>query len=347
MSGAGVALAGLERPIAAPGRTAEALADLPTEALGVDPEAASALRRLGFANIGAVAGAPRTSLARRFGTDLIHRIDQVLGREPDPISPVGTERDWRVERTLMEPLGDVDAVMAELMELLAPLCTWLEEAGQGARRLTLSARRVDHTVSLLEVGLARPMREPERIAALFRRGVEAMDAGFGIEHLTLEAIAREPLELRQLAQAEGIGADRLADLMTRLANRVGFEHVLRVLPGESHLPEHGHIVAPAAYSQPAAGWPRPPAPRPLVLFPPEPIAGQGPRPPSRFRWRGQSLATAAARGPERIAPEWWLDRPEWRSGMRDYWRVETDRGQRLWLFHTPTTDAWAVQGVFA
>ena len=59
-----------------------------------------------------------------------------------------------------------------------------------------------------------------------------------------------------------------------------------------------------------------------------------------------SLTTLQATGPERIAPEWWLDDAGWRSGVRDYWRVQTRQGRRLWLFHTPQNPGWFVQGEF-
>lgn len=65
-----------------------------------------------------------------------------------------------------------------------------------------------------------------------------------------------------------------------------------------------------------------------------------------FRWRRVAFVTAAAVGPERIAPEWWLDDPAWRSGLRAYWRVATTGGRRLWLFHTPQAPAWYAQGEF-
>ncbi|MEM6696708.1 MAG: DNA polymerase Y family protein, partial [Pseudomonadota bacterium] len=71
--------------------------------------------------------------------------------------------------------------------------------------------------------------------------------------------------------------------------------------------------------------------------------------PDKIRWRGQDLAVLAASGPERIAPEWWLDDPEWRSGVRDYWRVDTEQGVRLWLFYAHgagLTGGWFAQGDF-
>ena len=59
--------------------------------------------------------------------------------------------------------------------------------------------------------------------------------------------------------------------------------------------------------------------------------------------------TLAAQGPERLAPEWWLDDPNWRSGVRDYWRVTTTGGNRLWLFYAhggAVSGGWFAQGDF-
>ncbi|MGB8621560.1 MAG: DNA polymerase Y family protein, partial [Paracoccaceae bacterium] len=64
----------------------------------------------------------------------------------------------------------------------------------------------------------------------------------------------------------------------------------------------------------------------------------------------QDFAAISATGPERIAPEWWLDEPDWRSGVRDYWRVETDRGDRLWLYYAygaALSAGWFCHGRFA
>ncbi|WP_420350957.1 hypothetical protein [Paenirhodobacter sp.] len=57
------------------------------------------------------------------------------------------------------------------------------------------------------------------------------------------------------------------------------------------------------------------------------------------------LTTGRATGPERIAPEWW--QPPDPYGLRDYWRIDTIQGRRLWLFFTPQDPRWFVQGEFA
>jgi protein ImuB len=143
------------------------------------------------------------------------------------------------------------------------------------------------------------------------------------------------------------------------------EAIARFHPADSHIPEKTVQLRAAAWSAPCAGpWPRPDTPRPaLLLARPEPLTlpegapvpGQGaPRhratPPDSFRWRRRDFRARAATGPERIAPEWWLDDPAWRSGVRDYWRVETDAGLRLWLFHAhgaATSGGWFCHGLFA
>ena len=98
-------------------------------------------------------------------------------------------------------------------------------------------------------------------------------------------------------------------------------------------------------------WPEARVTRPLELWRPELVAApEVPVLPAIFRWRGRDFEMLAATGPERIAPEWWLDEPEWRTGVRDYWRVTTRSGERLWLYfaHGAALSAgWFCQGRFA
>jgi protein ImuB len=62
-----------------------------------------------------------------------------------------------------------------------------------------------------------------------------------------------------------------------------------------------------------------------------------------------SFRVARAQGPERIGAEWWRAR----AASRDYFRIETVEGRRLWLFreglYGRETDRprWFVHGSFA
>jgi len=191
------------------------------------------------------------------------------------------------------------------------------------------------------------------------------------------------------ARAGQSGAARaLEDLVARLGARLGSSAVTRLHPADTHIPEKTATVHAAGWSEAAGDWPPAPTPRPVLMWRPEPVTpvtgapDRGPAPPGtgaprdiagaaafpdapaaytpppglrapppmRFRWRRGQHACAAATGPERIAPEWWLDDPDWRSGTRDYWEVTTTGGARLWLFHAqggPAPGGWFCQGAFA
>jgi protein ImuB len=331
-----------------PGGEGAALEGLPMAALRLPPETCASLARLGLTRVADLGRAPRAALARRFGAELGLRLDQALGLLAEPVSPVAEPPPLAVRLSLPEPIGLVSDVAAGLDRLLARLCSTLAARGLGARRLRLELGRTDHSRAEVEVALARPMRDAPAMAALFARAIEALDAGFGFDSLRLSAPEAERIDP---VQTDGTGAGAaadLADLMTRLGIRLGEGALTRLLPAESHIPERAFVVASAVHARPVprTDWPEGP-PRPLTLFPPEPILAEGVRPPRRFRWRGRWLTTLQATGPERIAPEWWFDDPAWRTGLRDYWRVETAEGPRLWLCHTPQAPGWAVQGDFA
>jgi protein ImuB len=344
--GAAWALAHHGEGVAAPGDPLATLAPLPVAALRLEAAEVVTLERLGLRSIGDLSATPRAPLARRFGAGLLLRLDQALGRTGEQISPEAEPPHYAVRLTLPEPIGLTTDVMAGTQRLLARLCDQLDSHQAGARVLCLTLRRVDQDSRQVELRLARPLRDPARILPLFERGVARVEAGFGIDQLRLEARVVEPLPARQSVALGPQRGDRLEDLISRLGTRIGLENIQRFLPADSHIPERGFLIAPAAYSDPAGPWVTL-RPRPLRLFAPEPIAAHGAQPPRQFRWRGMALTTARATGPERIAPEWWLEDDAWRNGLRDYWRVETRQGRRLWLFHTPQNPGWYVQGEFA
>jgi protein ImuB len=351
--------------IAAPGQTRQALAPLPVAALRLDPEQTAQLIRLGLRRIGDLTGQPRAPLARRFGKGLILRMDQALGAVPEPISPRAAAPRFATRLTLPEPIGLRDDVLAALDRLTTRLCEMLRAKGRGARQVRLQAWRCDDTMGWIEIGLARPADQPERIIPLLAMKLDDLDAGFGIDILRLEATRTEALHstrpaghldatraAQHKASQQGDQTTALEDLTGRMGARIGLEAITRRHPASSHIPEKCARILPAAFSQPAppGTWPAPPAPRPLLLWPPELVnAPDHPHPPAQFRWRGQEHALAEARGPERIAPEWWLDDPGWRNGVRDYWQVITRTGARLWLFYAhgaALSPGWFCQGEF-
>ncbi|MCV2873468.1 DNA polymerase Y family protein [Defluviimonas sp. WL0050] len=342
--------------IATPGQTRQALASLPLAALRIDEKTVHGLARLGLRHVGDILGTPRAPLTRRFGRELVRRLDQALGLEEEPVSPARPPLHFAVRLTLPDPIGLTEDIMAGLDRLLPALCDRLRARGQGARRVRLQLFHADHRMQEVEIGLARASADPAMLRPLLALKLTGVEAGFGIDTLRLEAHVTEPVQARQhrgpYDPVEGCPeGEEFEKMVSRLGTRVGMEAITRLVPVDTHIPEKTAKILPVAWSKPAETWPPPCNPRPVVLFRCEPVqAHDDPMVPARFRWRRRDLVTASATGPERIAPEWWLDEPGWRSGTRDYWRVEVTTGERLWLYYAyggAVPGGWFCQGVFA
>ncbi|MEO8302311.1 MAG: DNA polymerase Y family protein, partial [Rhizomicrobium sp.] len=149
-------------------------------------------------------------------------------------------------------------------------------------------------------------------------------------------------------------------LLDRLSARFGEHRVQRFVAQDTHIPEAASVAVPAQDREFREGnWTLKrqaddPPRRPLrLLEKPEeieaglPVAPDGP--PKFFRWRQCRHDVSRAEGPERIAMEWWR-----KPGLtRDYFRVETQSGQRFWLYRdglynqNNLAPRWYMQGIFA
>ncbi|MGE3306710.1 MAG: DNA polymerase Y family protein, partial [Rhizobiaceae bacterium] len=96
--------------IVAPGDEHEMLAPLPLAALRIDPVIQASLEGVGLRSVGAVAATPRAPLARRFGKQVMLRLDQALGEVEEAISPRQPVPPLSVERRLAEPIVSTEDI---------------------------------------------------------------------------------------------------------------------------------------------------------------------------------------------------------------------------------------------
>ena len=345
--------------IAPLGKTHSALQPLPVAALRIDKTLVEGLNRLGLRRIGDISGQPRASLTRRFGKGLVEQLDKALGSLPEPISPLQQIPHFGVRLSLPEPIGLISDIIGAIDRLLPRLSIHLRSQNQGARQVRLQCFHTDNTVTNVEVGLARASDSPNRIRPLLLIKLNDIEVGFGIDVLRLEATSTEALHQASLKEQLALQSDLqkdsshkegLEDLIGKLGGRIGLENIIRHHPADSHIPEKTFQTLAAAWSESAENWPETSQRRPILLWRPEPVkARESQVLPREFQWRGRKLKIRTAKGPERIAPEWWLDDPNWRSGVRDYWQVTCEEGDLLWLFyaHGATMSAgWFCQGSF-
>ncbi|MGJ8623178.1 MAG: Y-family DNA polymerase [Yoonia sp.] len=359
--GAAWALArfGPVRAICGPDEAYFKLGPLPVTGLRLDAPTVLLLRRLGLKTIGAVMDVPRLSLTRRFvkaglQANPLLRLDQAMGKLAEPVSSVDAAPVIRAQARLAEPIFDPTPHLPDLCE---DLCAQLKTAGLGCRRLHLAVYRTDGDVSHIDVATSAPSRDAGHLLGLFRDKVTAINPGFGFDLITLAAGATEPVAARQNTLEGGAGDDlHLTQLIDRLSAKFGPRAVTRPVLRQSHVPERAEAQLAALAQAPAAQGPTLTKERPLRLFDhPEEVrvlyaVPEGP--PAQFIWRRQTCRVARYAGPERIAPEWWKDRPGTR--LRDYFKVEDQTGRRLWLYREGLHEdgrggdpRWFVHGCFA
>lgn len=330
---------------------------LPNSALRLGADTVLLLNRLGLRTIGALAGLPRLSLARRFARaapadNPLIRLDQMTGHMGEPVSPPGTHPVFRADARLPEPIFDP---AHHLPGLCAALCDQLATARHGARRLRLTVYRTDGDTSRIEVATAAPSRDAAHLAFLFRDRLERIDPGFGFDLISLEGVVTEALATTQPDLAGEVdGTLDLSQLADRLAVRFRATALARPVARESHIPERAERHVPPLDDPPGGASPDAERPERLLDHPEEVrvLYAVPEGPPAQFQWRRQTHRVARYQGPERIAPEWWQDRPGTR--LRDYFKVEDETGRRFWLYREGLHDdgrgadpRWFLHGIFA
>jgi protein ImuB len=347
-AGALVLARGADGAIVTADRQAAAVAALPVATLRLDPDLAELAERFGLRRIGDLAAQARGPLARRLRPATLTLLDEVLGRIRRPITPIRPAPPAEATLDCAEPILTAEAIGAGIARLTARLCDDLTGRGEGVRRLTLTCLRTDGTVQRIGIGTGLASRDAAHLARLLTPRIERIDPGFGIERMVLAAEV-EPLDGRQgglpgSAAAAATRREALARLLDRLRGRLGARAVVRLDPVPSHWPEQA--VQPADPLAPPRPAPSAGQPRPVRLArPPRRIDGVSllpDGPPVRLG----TMRVRRAEGPERLLPPWWQF--GLREAPRDYWRVETENGQRLWVFarRRDGTPEWFIHGWF-
>jgi protein ImuB len=341
---------------------------LPMAALRLPGSTLEALSKVGLRRVGELTCMARAPLVKRFGMTLATRLDQALGHMSEPLSPQDSPVDFSSRIAFAEGIARREDIDRALQHLLEDLCQRMEVAGQGARTLVLSCERMDSTSQIIEVGTSRPARRPPHLARLFHEKLDHLDPGFGIEVMILTAPLVAPMKAEQSSMDGDACEERegvVSELVDRLGNKLGGGQVVTLKPQASHIPEKASTEKAAGETagKDSLDWPavKKTTPRPLRLLNRpaaiEALAMVPDGPPIRFTWKGRQHRVMKVEGPERIAPEWWqldvTDRSANASqATRDYFRVELEDGQRLWLFREGLYEArrtprWFIQGVFA
>jgi len=359
----------------------QSLNELPVTALRLSVRTMEQLKRLGIKEIGQLNKLPRTSLATRFDDNLLKRLDQITGAGQEVI--VSHKRTaelaahWLFEHATTHP-GAIEHVFRDLLQQLS---RGLIDQGQGVLRLECRLVCKGHRPLVINVGLYQPTINSQHLLALVKVQLEQLILPDAVEEIRVAATLTAPKEQQQnelFASASRDDPSKLGLLVERLSSRLGRDRVVRAqLEAETQV-ELAYRCVPLTGGQPvelagrsgsrqseskghrgkppkdgATNGDQPascpglgPMLRPLRIFdPPQPIDVIGVAldgPPAMFHYQRTQHRVARYFGPERIETGWWRGP----SSRRDYYRVETEAGNRMWLFRRLQDRKWFLQGEF-
>jgi protein ImuB len=336
-----------------PGRQVEWLASLPVAALRIPQETIALLDELGVLTIGQLLKLPRKSVASRLGPLVARRLAEFEGSRSEPLQTVADEAFPHAECHLSAPAATFEAVRWVLKPLVEQCLSALHARGFGVTVLqvrlseaALASSRAAPVV--IDIGLFRPSVSARHVLDLVQLRMARMRLPREVESIAVEVVSAGAVASRQRVLFDGVAsaatlrageqAVQLGGLLDRLAGRLGRMAVFEPRPVVDAQPEHAWVAAPptpghaassvsAVATVPCAAGVRPiwMTPRPIRV---ETVSVVPDGPPLWFCISGVRHRVTEAWGPERIETAWWRGC----SVRRDYYVVETESGDRWWLF---------------
>jgi protein ImuB len=293
----------------------QALDQLPVQHLGFSREAATAFARMGLRDLARILAQPRDSLSRRFPSEVLLQLDQLLGIRPlalDFHRPPDVF-DQRIE--LNFDVESHQALLFPLRRLTSDLAAYLAGRDSGVQRFVLYLEHRAMADSQVQVGLLNAEREATLLFELTRGRLEQLQLPAPV--LAVRLVARELPSFspahRQLFDERPQQSLPWEQLRERLRARLGDDAVHGLGARADHRPEHAWtpcVSAPLPVSGLRPGW---------LLAEPQPL-------------RDSTLQILA--GPERIESGWW----DGADVRRDYYLVQMRSGQRGWAFRAVGTE---------
>jgi protein ImuB len=315
-----------------------ALQTLPLSALQLPPPLARRVEGFGLRRLDAVLALPRASLGRRLGKAFVLDLARALGELPDPQPGFVFPESFAQELELPAPVESAPVLLFAARRLIAALAGWLAVRNGALRGIELHLGHAQGASTRVPLAFSRPVHAAPRIERVLKERLDALRLSASVLSLRLCAAAIEsrPAGSRVLFDGPGQGQEALAELLDRLAARMGADVVRGLACQADHRPEQASC-APAPGSV-AVSSKIDNLPRPLwLLESPEALREVGGRPR-----RGGELRLLG--GPERIESGWW----DGADARRDYFIAIDRRGAWLWIFRDSAgPGGWFLHGLFS
>ncbi len=378
--------------IVPPGHDRAAIEPLSVESLRVAPETIETLGRLGVETVGHLLRLPRSGLAPRLGIGLVRRIEQALGEVEEPVASFRAEAEHSETLPLEYPTADQPILADRIGRLTTKVRAGLATRQRGALRMACRLDLSAHPPLTIDIGLFAPSIDAKHLSGLIINRLEQTRLRSSVRQVTVSVTLTGPLRTVQTSLFESsnlespdsspLSGSSISRLIDSLSGRLGRNAVVDVKLSGDPLPENAFYVSPLAGNQTTYGrtqrsldsrfFSKTFTPsssdairRPLWLLSTPLVLSTafGDQPfvqsttdstlPDRLRIHGETHTIVRFWGAERIETGWWKGP----SINRDYFRIETDRNQWLWVYRgrlartagqaTGPTFQWMLHGHFA
>jgi protein ImuB len=283
------------------------------------------LQSIGIHTVGDLSHLPREGLALRCGRTLLDELDRARGAMPEPRTFFEPPPRFSAGLELPAPVAHAEGLLFAARRLLVQLEGLLAARQAGVRRFTVVLID-EETEARIEVGLASPARQTDRLARLLHEKLSSLQIARPVEAIRVEAadfVSINEFTAGMFGDA-GAEAEDWARLLERLRARLGRNEVCGLATHPDHRPEHAwRRVEPGEWDPHEY---RQPGPRPLWLVEPRKLT------------EGEFTSLA---GPERIESGWW----DGDEASRDYFVARLPEGALGWLYRE--NGAWYLHGLFA
>lgn len=295
--------------------------------LGLDPEAADALEKLGVRTVRDLLAFPEAALRERFGPRVAEVRRMAAGDAFDPLRPRAEQEELQRRVVLEAPESDLLRLVFAVKGALDPLLSALARRGEAVSSVELSFRQQNGRRLATEVKPASPTLDSSQLVDLVRLRLGSLPWEAAVVEVCVQVrgVPAGPEQLRAVPVARR-DLDEAARALARLRAEFGEGSVVRAVLREGHLPEARYGWVPAGRVR----LPKPPqAFRPVLV--------------RRVYRRPVPLdalpAHRAAFGPEEVAGGWWVRRVH-----RSYYFLETEAGELLWVYYDHRRRRWFLQG---
>ncbi|MDR7418861.1 MAG: DNA polymerase Y family protein [Armatimonadota bacterium] len=317
---------------------------VPLARLAIPPQTLAALHDLGVRSLDALLRLPAEGVLERFGPELyrVHRLAR--GDLWTPLQPQVPLDPVRRSALLDDPERNRHGLLFLIKRLLHPMLVTLAARGHALAALDIRLRPEGAGWLAERIRPAAPTLDAVQILDLVRLRLEAMAPGAGVIEIVLEASGHPatPEQLQVLVEHRQRDLEAGNRALARVRAEFGDAAVVRPVLRNGHLPEA------------RVGWMpverlRIPRPRPVEMRSlirrvyARPLAlPAAPRPSHDDGWLISGVVRGSVTdqvGPYILSGGWWV-----REVRRDYYYVETRRGEVLWVYYDRRRRGWFLQG---